>query len=167
MAMWYEGRITLIDEHGFKSQVVYDLGVSVDSTGAASAIADLNSIAAELVDVTDANMMDIYVACHDDTNVTGTLPAEAEIAEECVLSVHLLAAPLPQKLGTLRIPAPSDGIFQADGYTVDTADLDLLAYVAAVAAATTISDGENIITARGSGGIAAGSWRTRARKAPK
>jgi len=167
MGMWYEGRVTLIDEHGFKSQMVYDLGVSAALTGAASAIADLNTIVAELVDVTSANPVDIYVSCHDDTNQVGTLPAESEIAEEAVLSVHLLAAPLPQKLGTLRIPAPVDGIFQADGYTVDTADADLQAYVAAVAATTTISDGENIITARGSGGIANASWRTRARKAPK
>lgn len=167
MGMWYEGRVTLLDEHGFKSQMVYDLGVSLDSTGAPAAIASLNSIVAELVSVTSANPMDIYVSCHDDTNQVGTLPAEAEIAEEAVLSVHLLAAPLPQKLGTLRIPAPVDGIFAADGYTVDTADVDLLAYVAAVAAACTISDGENIITARGSGGIASGTWRTRAKKAPK
>jgi len=167
MTVVYSGRIVLLDEHGFRTSVHYNLPSSADTTGMAAAMAAMNAIAVELADVTSSNLEYIALTSQDDTNAVGTLPAEAENSEEAVLSVHLTAAPNPEKLATIRIPAPVDGIFMADKHTVDTTNVALLAYVEAVADNAEISDGETIVKARGAGGIKRGSWRSTAKRAPK
>jgi len=166
MTVEYQGRLVLLDEHGFRTSLQYQIPSSADTTGMAAAMAALNAIAAELVDVTASNIEQIVLSCSDDTNAVGTLPTEAENSEEAVISVHLTASPSPEKLGVLRIPAPVNGVFLTDKHTVDTSNAPLIAYVAAVADNAEISDGETIITAR-ENGIKRGSWRSKAKRAPK
>jgi len=166
MTVQYKGRLVLLDEHGFRSSIQYDIAESADTTGMAAAMASLNAIAAELVDVTSSNIEQIVLSCWDDTNAVGTLPSEAQNDEEALISVHLTAAPNPEKLGMLRIPAPVNGVFLTDKHTVDTSNQPLIDYVAAVAANASISDGETIVVAR-ENGIKRGSWRSVAKRAPK
>jgi len=166
MTVQYKGRLVLLDEHGFRSSLNYEIPSSADTTGMAAAMAALNAIAAELVDVTSSNIEQIVLSSWDDTNAVGTLPAEAQNDEEAVISVHLTASPNPEKLGILRIPAPVDGIFLTDKHTLDTSNAPLIAYVAAVAANAQVSDGETIVVAR-ENGIKRGSWRSVSKRAPK
>lgn len=161
MAQWYDGRIVLIDEHGHKTSMNYDLGVGADPV---AAMVKLNALAVALDAVTDANLFDVALTAHDDTNIDASIPTEAEATEEAVLSVHLLAEPLAPKYAILRIPAPSNGIFLGDKESVDITDVDLLAYVAAVAANALVSDGETIVTARDYGGIGKTAWRSKAKQ---
>jgi len=167
MGFIYTGRIQLVDEHGFLTQLQYPLGDETDNADAPTALAKVNAIAAELVDVTSSNIASVTMLIADDTNQNFSIPSEAENAEEAVLSVHLTASPAPAKYGILRIPAPVNGLFLGDKYTVDTTNVALQAYVTAVADNALISDGESIVLARGVNGVADGSWRTKARKAPK
>lgn len=167
MTAIYSGTIGLVDEHGFITTLHYDLGQEADTLGMAAKLASLNAIAAELVDVTSSNISGVKLSVEDTTNENFTVPTEAENSEEAVISVHLAASPLMQKLGQLRIPAPVNGLFLADKYTLDTSNVPLADYIAAVAANALVSDGETIVTARGIGGIAGGSWRSKAKRAPK
>ena len=166
MTVQYKGRLVLLDEHGFRSSIHYDIAESADTTGMAAAMASLNAIAAELVDVTSSNIEQIVLSSWDDTNAVGTLPAEAQNDEEALISVHLTASPNPEKLGTLRIPAPVNGVFLSDKHTVDTSNQPLIDYVEAVADNALVSDGETIVKAR-ENGIKRGSWRSVAKRAPK
>lgn len=166
MAFIYEGRIVLIDEQGLKTTLRYDLGTTVGADVATEfgpVQDELEAIATALAAVTTANLFEVGMLFRDDANENQALPAEAEVPEEAAISVHLVAEPGAAKLGQLRVPAPVDGVFLADGVTVDTGDADLQAYVAAVAAAATISDGESIVTARGDGGLEKGHLRFKAR----
>lgn len=166
MAFVYEGKIVLIDEQGIKTTLTYDMGTTVGADVAAEfgpVFSELEAIATALAAVTTANLFEVGMYFRDDTNETQSLPAEAEVPEEAAISVHLVAEPDAAKLGQLRIPAPVDGIFLADGVTVDTGNALVQAYVAAVAAAATISDGETIVTARGDGGLEKGHLRFKAR----
>ena len=165
MGFRYIGQIQLVDEHGFLSRLTYPLGDEGDNSDHPTALAKVNAIAAELVDVTSANLATVSMLIYDDTNENFTIPSEAEIAEEAVLAVHLTASPAVAKYANLRIPSPVNGIFLGDKFTVDTANAALQAYVTAVAANSFVSDGEEIVTARGVNGVQVGYWRTKARRA--
>lgn len=115
-----------------------------------------------LVPLTDAN-----VSYESVTNVffeDGTRPADgADCYEEAAISCYINDPADAIKLHTIRIPAPIDSLFKADKSTVDTANTDLLTYVAALALYAEVSDGEQIVTTE-DGGIADGYKRTKAKK---
>jgi hypothetical protein len=165
MALNWTGAITLIDEQGWKTTLNYDMGSTpglVIDVEFVDQHTDLAAIAAELAPLTTANIYSFKLSVTDDSLEDATLPVEAEIAEEAYVSVHLAAEPLPEKFGGIRIPAPVDALFLADGETVDTNNADLQAYVAVL---PEISDGELIVTARGAGGVDRGYLRFRSRRA--
>lgn len=165
MTFIYEGRITLIDEQGIKSSLRFDLGTTVgadDATEVGPVWDTLRDISTALAAVTTANQFQVAIQIRDTAFEDGSLPAEAEVPEEAAVAVHLVAAPDPEKLHYIRIPAPVDALFLADGVTVDTGNADLQAYVAELANVE-VSDGETIVTARGDGGIKKGHLRFKAR----
>lgn len=165
MAFLYEGRITLIDEQGLKTTLRYDLGTTI-GTDIATEIgpvwAELEAIGTTLDVITTANIFRMELGFRDDANESSSLPAEAEVPEEAAVAVHLTAEPEAEKLHYLRIPAPVDALFLADGVTVDVNNADLQAYIADVAVAE-VSDGETIVVARGAGGMKKGHLRFKAR----
>ncbi len=166
MSYLYTGKVTLIDEQGLKTTLTYDLGTSAGTDPSIEFPAAKNSfdsIVTALAAITTANIFQAAILFRDDTQEDATLPAEAEVPEEAAVSLHIAAAPAPEKYHYIRVPAPVDTLFLADGVTVDSNNAALQAYVAALAAETTVSDGETIVTARGSGGIAAGHLRFKAR----
>lgn len=164
MALNFIGKVVLHDEQGLKTTLSYDFGVVAGAVDVASAAAwgTMNGILAELADITTANIFSVSVNCYDDALVVGTLPAEAEIAEEAAIAVHLEAAPAPEKLAIIRVPAPVDALFLTDGVTVDTNNADLQAYTTVLQTGVYISDGESIAS-RGAAGMKNGWHRTRAR----
>ena len=168
MAFLYVGKITLIDEQGLKTTLTYDLGTTVgaDVTTEFGPVWDeLADIAAALDAITTANLFQVAMTFRDDALEDASLPTEAEVPEEAAVAVHVAADPLPEKLAYIRIPAPIDGLFLADGRTLDTNNTDLQDYVAELSANVEISDGESIITARGAAGIKLGYLRFKSRSA--
>lgn len=161
----YEGQITLIDEQGLKTTLRYDLGTTAgldDATEVGPVWDTLRDIATALGAVTTANVFNMTIAIRDDAFETSSLPAEAEVPEEAAVAVHLVAEPDAEKLHYLRVPAPVDALFLADGVTVDTNNAALQAYVAELANIE-VSDGETIVIARGAGGMKKGHLRFKAR----
>lgn len=171
MAFNWTLRIGLRDEQGLTTTLTFDLGTTAAAAPDAEFLAKYNSaidIDADLQALTTANIYKFELSVRDDGEEDGSLPAEAEIAEEAAVAVHLAADPLPRKLHYLRIPAPIDGIFLADGVTVDTGNALLQAYVAELESeGVLVSDGESIIVARGDGGLHAGHLRFKARSTRK
>lgn len=155
-------RITL---QGTKSKDTTTLTFNLDDfpepVDFATVLSAADQIRGALVDITDANVKG--------ESVTGVvsednqLPADADTTDEAVISVHLNAPTEAEKLASLRIPAPIDAIFQADGITVDVTNALLQQYVQQVAQHATVSDGEKIDTTSGTAGISAGYWRSKAK----
>ena len=163
MTFIYEGVITLQDEQGLKTALRFDLGTTVgadDSAEVGPVWDELRAISTALDALTTANQSSVSINIRDSAFEDGSLPDEAEVPEEAAVAVHLAAEPLPEKLHYIRIPAPIDGLFLADGVTVDTNNTDLQTYVAAL---PEVSDGETIVTARGAGGVEKGHLRFKAR----
>ena len=163
MALSWNYTVTLIDEQGLKTSLSFDMGTTPGADigiEGGDQMADAQAIRDALVVITTANVFSHRLSFTNDALEDATLPAEAEVPEEAAVAVHLAAAPDPEKLAYIRVPAPVDALFLADGQTVDTNNVDLQAYVAAL---PEISDGEPIVTARGSGGIKKGHLRFRAR----
>lgn len=142
----YSGQITLIDQGGNRAQKIYDL----KSATFAEALADLQAILALLEPITDARVEGYTVNTNfrEDAFSYPTGGTQVENIAELVL---VLEAGI-DKTAVHRIPAPSDGIFQASagkGYNiVDINDAQLAAYIEGVFTTTDgvayISDGETV-----------------------
>lgn len=163
MTLHWDYKLTLIDEQGLKTTLSWDMGTT---PGADMGIEggdqrlDAEAIRTAMVALTTANVFSHTLSFSDDALEDATLPAEAEVPEEAAIAVHLAAEPLPEKLGYIRIPAPIDALFLADGVTVDTNNAALQTLVSVL---PEISDGEPIIVARGAGGVKKGHLRFRSR----
>ena len=115
-----------------------------------------------LLDVTDAlpvqeKLTDLFF--EDNTRP----PADVDVYEEAAISCYLNPPNAAEKLHTLRIPAPIDALFMADGETVDASNSLLIQYVQQVAQHAYVSDEEKIDTTADNG-IKYGYKRTKARR---
>ena len=139
-----------------KTTMAFDLGDLVDFPTAENLAGQIRGA---LLDITDA-----LVSKETITGILSEgnqLPADADTTDEAVISVHLNAPAEAEKLATIRVPAPIDAVFNADGITVNMAEALVIQYVQQVAQGAYISDGEQIDTASGNDGMAAGYWRSR------
>jgi hypothetical protein len=153
--------VTLIDERAMKSTLNFQMDVS-EATSAENftlAVGEGATISAALLAVSDALVYS--------ENLTylisggSSLPADADITDEAAIVCFLSEAAEVPKYHVLRIPAPADAIFEADGVTVDESDSDLIAYVDALSesGSVVVSDGEQINVDL-ENGISHGFWRS-------
>ena len=138
----------------------YDLPASI--TDEAAAMTAASTIHGALIPLTDANVSQQALINVFDTDGQRA-PDGSDCYEEAAISVYLNPDTDAIKLHTLRIPAPIDSLFQLDGSTVDTANPDLIMYIAVLATNATVSDNETIKTTS-THGIAGGYKRTKAKR---
>ena len=151
--MW-ELSIVLLGTNGKKSIV----SLALDAVDYTSATASAAVLVPALDAVTDAAISSTRLS--EISAVTQTLPVAADVFEAASVSVHLLPVTELPKYGILNIPAPAIGIFEdTQGIGRDTVDktaAPLTAFVEAVTAHATISDGEKPNATHGNSGIYAG-----------
>ena len=145
--------VTFIDSKALKTNMQFVLADAAYAEAASAAAA----IEAALELVTDANV-------HVSTLVeilTGdaTLPADADISDEALVVTYLSGTGELPKYWNLRIPAPVDAMFNADGVTVDITYQNLQDLVSTLSAETLVSDGEAIDLDIDEG-IKRGFWRS-------
>lgn len=158
--MQFKFRFTLRGANGKTSSisfdsVVYDTGT--DGGDFEAALSDMATVQAALLAVTDAELASAkleYVAVD-----SLAVPNSGDIFEKARVVVALTPS---GKSHTLAIPAPVIGVFEgASGEArdrIDIGDADLQSYVAALATACLVSDGEEIDTGFGSnGGLISGN----------
>lgn len=152
-----------------KSTLTYDLGdfnTGVAGDDFAAALAAAAAIKTELAAVTDAFIAEESV--RHVISQDSQLPAAADIFEEALVTVYLNQPTEAEKVHQIRIPAPSAGLFLgtngAELDIVDINDPDLTAYVGELASSVYLSDGEQINTSTGTGGIKKGYRNIRKRK---
>lgn len=164
MASRYGGYITLRGADNRETRALFDLGEFDDIDGQGdeflAARNALDAIVAEYADVTDAVIVQsgvVETPAPVGGNGAGDLFEKALIN---VWSVNENDDLDVESKSQIYIHAPSIGIFQtATGpgrNRVDTADADLQAYIAALAANAYISDGETIQTSSGVAGMDSG-----------
>lgn len=133
--------ISFVDTGGNVSSKTYQMTAPDYATAIADAAAALPLFEA----VTDAEVS-AYRVTEIFAEGTLTLPANAEIENQALITVGITGEPL--KSATLTIPAPKAGIMTAssgEGYNVvDASDADLVAWLAMFSTGGnfTISDGE-------------------------
>lgn len=157
MASTWRHTFVLLDSNKLKTTLNFiseQSGVDIAAEFASANLADDN-LALELVDVTDANIYSRTLSYLK--GGTASLPADADITDVALVSCYLTGAGVLPKYTTIRIPAPSAGIFGSDGVTIDKTDADLVSYVGVLADDFVVSDGESIVTDIDDG-IAGGSW---------
>jgi len=158
------GTVTLADEKGLKTVMRYFIP-NEPLTPYDSAKASLDAIVAELDPITDATIAQVTLTQLTEADDALGAP-NSDVSDEAAIVVYINETGTLPKYHTIRVPAPVDGIFEADLITVDRDDADLVAYVAALAEHTEVSDGEQINTALGEDGMKSGEWRS-VKKNPK
>jgi hypothetical protein len=127
----------------FKGQTITDVD---EATELGIAMSNLNAIRTELDDITDANIDSSMTV--QGAGAAGGIPADADVFEEAALSLDITPAGEPNKLATISIPAPSDGVFLAatgpNKDVVDVNDADLGAFITELVDHVLVSDGEEI-----------------------
>lgn len=159
MASDWRASVGLVDEHGIKTRLTFnyhsDQAVLLD--GFTEANDAFSALVTDLEAVTDANVYSeslVYLKSGD----TALGAAGSDVTDVASVLCYLSGTGEIPKYYTLRIPAPVDGIFEADGVTIDTADPDLIAYVENfLDGAFWVSDGE-FINDDINNGIKSGSW---------
>ena len=144
---------TLIDSRALRTTMQFVLADTayVDAASAAAAI----EAALELV--TDANVFQsslIEILTGD-----AELPNDADISDEAVVVLYLSGTGEWPKYWNLRIPAPVDAMFNADGVTVDITYQNLQDLVSTLSTEALVSDGEAIDLDIDEG-IKRGFWRS-------
>lgn len=141
-----------------------DLGVITDTTPEAEygqAVAAMTALRPLFAAVTDAVIAEERIAS---LNVLdSSTPADADLFSNAMINLWTLNdedADAVEHLSQYYIPAASIGVFQgATGPArdrVDTADADLVAWVAAMETYVQISDGETVQTGSGTNGMDSG-----------
>jgi hypothetical protein len=154
--------VTLVDQGGNRAVLRYDL-TGVDF---ATATANATNILAELAGVTDAAVWSYNLGEAFEDGAISYGGGEVEN----VASISARIDSTEQKYATIRIPAPSDGIFSAaggPGYNiVDPADVDLLAYLATFETGedALLSDGEALDTVATAGNVTGKRIHRKSRK---
>ena len=153
--------ITMIDERALRTTLNFMMETS-EATSAENftlAVTEGAAITAALLAISDA----LVYAENLTFLVSGasSLPADADITDEAVVVCFLSEAAEIPKYHVLRVPAPVDAMFEADGVTVDETLAALITYVAALDENTSVvvSDGE-VINTDLENGISHGFWRS-------
>jgi hypothetical protein len=146
-------RVTLIDTKALKTS----LSFALSDTVYADAVTAIGLFATALGLVTDANIYSEHLIEVISGGVA--LPADADITDEALVVTYLSGAAEVPKYWNLRIPAPVDGLFNADGVTVDITDTDLVDLVLNIATNCFVSDGE-VVDVSVDDGISHGFWRS-------
>jgi len=148
-----------------KTTLTFELDApEAGAIGYASAITAAGQIKGALVDITDAFVTKETVSevIFEDNQ----RPADdVDCYEEAALVCYLNAPTDAEKLHVLRVPAPIDAMFMADGETVDTSNALVLQFVQQVGDHAFVSDHEQIDYSAGNdGGLKKGYKRTRAKR---
>lgn len=143
-----------------RTTLSFDLGTPAEHLDAVNAA---NQIRGALVDITKA-----FVKKETLTEILSEdnqLPSDpsADTFEELLLMCHLNAPTEAKKLVGLRIPAPEESLFAADGESADVTNALLVQYVQQISQHAFVSDGEQINTATGANGMDKGWKRSRSR----
>lgn len=171
MASTYEVALTLRDSKALTTTLRFT-GIFIGADAPAEyalALAAAQQLQQSIEAVTDAivakNTLAYVVA--GDTAVPAA--GVADITDECAVVCFLTAAGVAPKYHTLRIPAPIDGMFESDGYTLDESNVPVQQFVANFDDADiefSVSDNEKIVTANDNG-ISHGFWRSRSKSTRK
>jgi hypothetical protein len=154
--------VTLSDTGGNKSILKYKL----QAADFATATTDAGTILTALAAVTDALLLAYHLSevFEEDSALYGS----GEVENVASMSARIDAAEV--KYATVRIPAPSDGIFQAASgplyNVVDPGDTDLVAYlnVFVDTAEAYLSDGENLLSPGTAGNVTGKRIHRKSRK---
>lgn len=153
--------VTLIDERALRTTLNFlmDVNEATSAENFTLAVGDASTISTALLAVSDALVYNESLAYL--IGGASTLPADADISDEAAIVCFLSEAGEVPKYHVMRIPAPVDSLFEADGVTVDEADADLISYIDAVSETNSVvlSDGEQINVDL-ENGISHGFWRS-------
>lgn len=130
-------------------EIAIDPGAADDAAAMQTVRGEAAAIIAALAVITAAEILSYQVSGVFVEDTVFPVPADANPYEEVALSVGLDGVAF--KRGALYLPSPRDGVFISDDDatgTVDTADTDLLDWVAQFAAPNrfALSDGEQILS---------------------
>lgn len=161
--------IGLRGNNGKVSNQRFDLGEFAQATAGDDFIAALSAadqIAGAYANVTGATIAYVNVAHSMPAHESGDLPGVGvDVHEFATVSCHLNAPGTQEKLTTVKVIAPVDGIFVGasgvDYDTIDRTDVDLVQFIQQVAQHAFVSDGEQINTASGVNGMKAGRRNAR------
>lgn len=160
MASTWRYSVTLMDANSLKTTMNYILEESGIDIAAEFADAEVDrlGIKAELVSVTNATIYNEVLAYL--IGGDAELPAHpSDITREAAVVCYLTPGGVTPKYHTIRIPDPTEALFEDDLLIVDKTNADLIAYVAELASSVSVSDGEAIDTDL-SDGIAQGWFRS-------
>jgi hypothetical protein len=146
-------RATLIDTKGLRTTMSFNMA----DPAYADAILGAAALETALEAVTDANILASSLT--EKITGDGTKPADADVTDQALVVCYLSGAGEPEKFWNVRIPAPIDGMFNADLLTVDITNQPLQDFVATISSECLVSDGEPINLALQEG-IHSGSWRS-------
>lgn len=150
------GYINLKDKRGNKSRKK----VSLKTTDLSQAQSDLALIMSMLDPLIDAEVVNATITVELDFSGQPINMQGNNLSDVALLAVSLGGS----KKGTISVPAAIDGVIVPLTTVIDVAAPELQNYVATVAQLSTVSDGEEIDTTQGTGGVLEGSWRSRFRK---
>jgi hypothetical protein len=153
--------------NGKVGRQTFDLGDFTEASPGAdfeAALSAANQIRGSYADVTDGNIA--FVSVGHTTEASGAVPTNgADVHEFATVSCHLNAPAEAEKLTTVKILAPSDGIFIGteglDYDTIDRADANLVQFIQQLAQHAFVSDGEQIDESSGVNGMKAGRRNAR------
>lgn len=164
--------IALRGNNGKVSRQVFDLGdftTGGDGTDFEAALNAANQVAGAYETITLATIAAVSVGHSMPAYEDGALPGVGvDVHEFATISCHLNDPGDAEKLTTIKVIAPIDGIFAGtegvDYDTVDRADADLVQFVQQLAQHTFVSDGEQINDGSGVNGMKAGRRNARSYK---
>lgn len=147
------------DGEGDFTRLTWFLGDFTEPVDYAAVQSAANQILGALDTISDGVVSESTItALHSQSSV---IPADADTTDELVISVFINATGETPKYATIRVPAPVDGVWEANNVTLDKTNADVIQYVQQVGQHSVISDGESINLAVGSGGINKGYFRSR------
>lgn len=158
MTSRYRGTFVLIDERAVKTSLNYIM--EIDDVGGLGAefelaVTAMATLKTSLALITDANFYSETLA----HLIAGdsAVPTDADVTDVAQVITYLTGTGVAPKFHTVRVPAPVDGIFNADQVTIDKADVDLIGYIDDLSTLVLVSDDESIVTDIDNG-IAGGGW---------
>lgn len=163
MAVVWLARFIFVDEKGNKTtrtheKVTAGADMAVEFT---DVLLDIDALIADYRAISDAAVsMDLRMV--DSDYLGDTAEANSDVSDVAHVNAYIEGPP-NEKLYSFAVPAPIDALFIGGGAgtEVDITNTALQDFVDNFSSDWEVSDGENIDTAVGAGGIKDGEWRSR------
>ena len=150
-----KGYVVLQDWFGATSRYSYEMIAAT----VGQQLTDLAAIADLLAALTNATVVSATISAEATISPPVAAVSNSNLSDVAVLSCYIN----PTKTAVLKVPAPKENVFLPNTKVVDVNNGALQAFVQAVAAFATVSDGESIDVGLGTSGIKSGALVSSAR----